>query len=259
MNRKRQQGDPPLPRRTRAEMIIRSLFIQATNNFERMLSLGFLFALWPVVKRLYRTPEKRREIVIRHLSFFNTQPYFANCILGVVAHVELDRGENLNVEVANIKKAMMGALGALGDDLFWTGVMPAAGLLALVFYGALPGYALVGAISALVVYNVFHFWARIKLFNVGLRLGRRVTSYLKMLRLPRFAVSVKVVASFLLGAFTVAVMWRAVQTGFGGFGAAAAVGGAVLASVVVQSLGVKPGLCWYLVAAAATVVGVLTA
>jgi mannose/fructose/N-acetylgalactosamine-specific phosphotransferase system component IID len=259
MKRTKHKVEPLLPRRTRAEMIIRSLFIQATNNFERMLSLGFLFALWPVVKRLYRTPEKRREAVIRHLSFFNTQPYFANCILGVIAHVELGGEEDLDGEVTNIKKAMMGALGALGDDLFWTGLMPAAALLALVFYGALPGYAFVGAISALVVYNVFHFWTRIKLFNVGLRLGRRVTSYLKMLRLPRFAVGVKVAASFLLGAFTVAVVWGAVQTGFGGLGAAAAVGGGVLASVVVQSFGVKPGLCWYLVAAAATAAGMLTA
>lgn len=256
MKHTRHQGEVTLSHRIRAEMIIRSLFIQATNNFERMLSLGFLFALWPVVKKLYVTPEKRREAVIRHLSFFNTQPYFANCILGVVAHVELDGGEGVDAEVTGIKKAMMGAFGALGDDLFWTGLMPAAGLLALVFYGALPNYAFAGTIAALVAYNVFHFWARIKLFTVGLRLGRRVTSYLKMLRLPRFAVAVKVAASFLLGAFTVAVVWRAAQTG-GGFGTAAAVGGAVAASVVVQSLGVRPGLCWYLVAAAAITVGAL--
>ncbi len=247
-----------LPRRIRTEMIVRSLFIQATNNFERMLSLGFLFALWPVIKKLYRTPEARREAVIRHLSFFNTQPYFANCILGVITHVELEGGERLDAEVTGIKKAMMGALGALGDDLFWTGLMPAAGLLALVFYGALPNYAFAGAVAALLAYNVFHFWARMKLFAVGLRLGRRVTSYLKMLRLPRFAVVVKVVASFLLGALTVTVAWRAAQTG-GGFGSAAAVGGAVVASVIVQSLGVKPGLCWYLVAAIAITVGALTA
>jgi PTS system mannose-specific IID component len=256
MKHPRHQGEVALSQRIRVEMIIRSLFIQATNNFERMLSLGFLFALWPVVKKLYPTPEKRREAVIRHLSFFNTQPYFANCILGVVAHVELNGGEGVDAEVTDIKIAMMGALGALGDDLFWTGLMPAAGLLALIFYGALPDYAFAGAVAALVAYDIFHFWARIKLFTVGLRLGRRVTSYLKMLRLPRFAVAVKVAASFLLGAFTVTVVWRAAQTG-GGLGTAAAVVGAVLASVVVQSLGIKPGLCWYLVAAAAITVGAL--
>jgi PTS system mannose-specific IID component len=259
MKSTRHHDEITLSRRTRAEMIGRSLFIQATNNFERMLSLGFLFALWPVMKKLYRTPEERREAVLRHLSFFNTQPYFANCILGVVAHVELRGGEGVDREVANIKKAMMGALGALGDDLFWTGLMPAAALVALVFYGALPNYAFVGAISALAVYNVFHLWTRVKLFHVGLRLGRRVTSYLKMLRLPRFAVGVKIAASFLLGAFTVAVIWRVAHTGLGGYGAAAAVGIAVFASVIVQSLGIRPGLCWYIVAAAATVAGAITA
>jgi mannose/fructose/N-acetylgalactosamine-specific phosphotransferase system component IID len=238
-------------------MVVRSFFIQATNNFERMLSLGFLFALWPVVKKLYPTPEKRREAVIRHLSFFNTQPYFANCILGVVARAELDGGENLDVEVTAIKRAMMGAFGALGDDLFWSGLLPAAGLLALVCYGAIPDYAFIGGVAALVAYNVFHFWVRIKTFTVGLRLGRRVTSYLKKLRLPRLAVAVKVVASFLLGAFAVVVVWRPAEAG--GLVVAATVAAGIIVSVLVQSLRVKPGLCWYMVAAAAVTVGALTA
>jgi PTS system mannose-specific IID component len=259
MKREYKQRDVSLPRRTRAEMVLRSFFIQATNNFERMLSLGFLFALWPVIKKVYPEPETRRRAVVRHLSFFNTQPYFANCILGVVANAELRRGENLDAEVANVKKAMMGALGALGDDLFWTGLMPAAALSALVFYGVFPGYAIIGAILALILYNVFHFWARIKLFSVGLRLGRRITSYLKMLRLPYFALAVKVAASFLLGLFTVAVIWRAPHVGTWGLEGALAVAAAVFASFVIQRLGVRPGVCWYLVTAAAVAIGIITA
>jgi PTS system mannose-specific IID component len=248
-----------LSRRVRAEMIIRSLFIQATNNFERMLSLGFLFALWPLIKIIYRTPESRREAVIRHLSFFNTQPYFANCILGVVAHVELRGGENLDREVSRVKRAMMGALGAIGDDLFWAGLIPAAALTALVWYVVSPRHAFIGAISALVIYNVFHLWARVRLFNVGLRLGPRVTNYFRMLRLPSFAVLVKVAGSFLLGAFAALVMWRASEFGFGPFGAPAAVALAVVLSVILQDLGLRPGICWYLIAGAAMAFGVLTA
>ncbi len=259
MNRMVNRGDISLSRRVRGEMIIRSLFIQATNNFERMLSLGFLFALWPLIKVIYRTPELRREAVIRHLSFFNTQPYFANCILGVVAHVELRGGENVDAEVSRVKRAMMGALGAIGDDLFWAGLMPAAALTALVFYATFPRYALIGTIYALIIYNVFHLWTRIRLFNVGLRLGPRVTNYLRMLHLPRFAVIVKIAGSFLLGTLAVLITWRASQFGFSIFVATAAVTVAVSLSIILQNLGVRPGICWYLIAGAAIVFGSLTA
>ena len=251
MTTTRHHGEILLPWRTRAEMIVRSLFIQATNHFERMLSLGFLFALWPVIKKKYPEPEARKEAVLRHLSFFNTQPYLANCILGVVANIELRGGEDVGRDVANIKKAMMGAFGALGDELFWTGLMPASALAALVVYGLFPGHAFVGAVVALIIYNSFQFWARVRLFNVGLRLGPRIATYLKLLWLPQLALAVKIVAAFLLGAFTVIMVWRAVHDdSFGTAGGLAVVGAAVL-SFVLQGLGVRPGVCWYLVSALA--------
>ncbi|UCH78342.1 MAG: PTS system mannose/fructose/sorbose family transporter subunit IID [Candidatus Coatesbacteria bacterium] len=239
---------------TRLEMIVRSLFIQATNNYERMLSFGFLFALWPALKFIYPDAESRRRAAIRHLAFFNTQPYFANCILGVVTQAELRGGEDVAGEVASIKEAMMGAFGALGDDLFWAGLMPAAALLALIIYGLAPEYALVGAVAALVAYNGFHLWARVRMFAVGLRLGRHITNYLRLLRLPQFVVTVKVAAAFLLGIFAAVVVWRGGVSAswvVGGVAAAAAVG----ATAFLQYLRLRPGLCWYFVVAAAVVVG----
>ncbi len=253
----RQKGEVLISRRTRAEMVVRSLFIQATNNFERMLSFGFLFALWPVIKKKYPEPEARRRAVIRHLSFFNTQPYFANCILGVVANVELRDGRKSDADVGNIKRAMMGALGAIGDDLFWTGLMPAAALVALILYAALPRYALAWAIVALIIYNIFQFWARIRLFDVGLRLGPRITTYLKMLRLPQFALAVKVVAAFTLGLFAAALVWRAGHGGTFGLTGSLAAAAAVAFSFILQSIGIRSGLCWYLVAAVAAGLGIL--
>jgi mannose/fructose/N-acetylgalactosamine-specific phosphotransferase system component IID len=247
-----------LPWRIRAEVILRSLFIQATNNFERMLSLGFLFALWPIIRRRYPAPEARREAIIRHLSFFNTQPYLANCILGVVAHLELRGGPNVDAEVAHVKKAMMGAFGALGDDLFWTGLMPASALVALIFYGVFPGSAFAGALAALLIYNAFHFWARVRFFDVGLRLGPRITTYLKMLRLPRVALAAKIAAAFLLGVFTVVAAWRAAAADSFGAAGGLAVTGAAALSFALQSFKVRPGVCWYVVSALAVVLVVAT-
>jgi len=251
-------GNALLPRRTRAAMVLRSLFIQAANNFERMLSLGFLFALWPAIKIAHPSPAARREAAVRHLAFFNTQPYLANCILGVVAHAELtERGPTLAFSEASIKRAMMGAFGALGDDLFWAGLMPAAALLALPIYALWPRYALVGVVAALLAYNLFHLWARVHLFTMGLKLGRRVTRYLKLLRLPRLVVVVKVVGAALLGIFAAALAWRAAANASRPGVAVALAGGAAACSFALTSLGVKPGLCWYAIVAAAAAVGVI--
>ncbi len=244
----------PLPAHTRGEMVARSFFIQATNNFERMLSLGFLYALWPALKVAYPDAEARRRAMVRHLSFFNTQPYLANGVLGVVAHVELaERGPELDFALSSIKRAMMGAFGALGDDLFWAGLMPAAALLALPVYVWRPEAALVGLAATLVAYNVFHLWARIRLFNMSLKLGRRVTRYLKLLRLPQLVVLVKIVAAALLGVFATALVWRTVAEAAprGGLVAAAAGGAAYL----LIGRGVRPGACWYIIAAGAAAAG----
>lgn len=258
MVKERRTNEYLLPWRVRAAMVWRSLFIQATNNFERMLALGFLFALWPALRRAYPEPEARRDAVVRHLAFFNTHPYLANSILGVVAHAELTHdGPSRDEEVRNLKRAMMGALGALGDDLFWAGLMPAAALVALTVFAYRPAWALLGVIAALVLYNIGHLWTRVRLFELSLRYGRRITRVFKLLRLPRVVVAVKLAGAFLLGVF-------AVTAAAGGGGAdarswamAAAFGGAVVGALLLQRLGVRPGWCWLAVTAAATAGGAL--
>jgi hypothetical protein len=67
-------------------------------------------------------------------------------------------------------------------------------------------------------------------------------------------VTVKVAAAFLLGVFAAVVVWRggvSASWAVGGVAAAAAVG----ATALLQYLRLRPGLCWYVVVAAAVVAG----
>jgi PTS system mannose-specific IID component len=224
-----------------------------------MLSLGFLFALWPALRVVYPDKDERRAAIIRHLAFFNTHPYFANGIMGVVINVESSErggGPDLDEEITRIKRAMMGAFGALGDDLFWAGLMPAASLLALIGFAFWPRGALAAAAVAFVAYNVFHLWARVRLFNVSLRLGRRVTRYLRMLQLPRAVVIVKAVGALVLGVFTVALVIRGGAAAPSPLAGGLAVVSAAGASLALFGLRVKPGQCWFIVMAAAGAAGV---
>ena len=53
-----------------------------------MQNLGFLYILAPVLNKLYPEREKRVQSYGRHLEFFNTHPYFANVLVGIVTGLE---------------------------------------------------------------------------------------------------------------------------------------------------------------------------
>jgi len=249
---------PLLPWRVRTSMVLRSLLIQVTNNFERMQSLGFVYALWPALTVAYRDEGERRAAARRHLEFFNTQPYLANSILGVVAHAELvERGPGLEENVARVKRAMMGVFGALGDDLFWAGLMPASALIALTVYAVRPDLAIAGLVAAFVIYNVFHLWSRIRLFDLSLQYGRRVTRVLRKLRLPSLVLVIKAAGAFLVGGFVALAVWRAAGTGVIPRVGVLAFGAALVLTYLLQRLGIKPGWCWFIIGTAATAAGAL--
>lgn len=51
---------------------IRSNFLMASSNFERMQALGAYYSVVPALKRIYadRPKEERVEAIRRHLEFF---------------------------------------------------------------------------------------------------------------------------------------------------------------------------------------------
>jgi mannose/fructose/N-acetylgalactosamine-specific phosphotransferase system component IID len=60
----------------------RSLLIQASWSYDGMQSLGFSYALLPVLKKLYPDRAEFEARLRLHMEYFNTQPYLAAFILG---------------------------------------------------------------------------------------------------------------------------------------------------------------------------------
>src|SRR5512137_100889 len=88
------------PRRTLGHATLlhvfaRSLFLQAAWNPKGMQNLGFAYALYPALERLYPDPRDLAEATERHLCCFNSHPYFAASIVGGALHHEekIARGE----------------------------------------------------------------------------------------------------------------------------------------------------------------------
>ena len=69
-------------------IFLRTFFLQALWNFERLQNVGFLYILYPVFKSLYKDKEKRKEALLRHIGFFNTNPYMVNIIIAMVINAE---------------------------------------------------------------------------------------------------------------------------------------------------------------------------
>ncbi|BFI91034.1 PTS mannose transporter subunit IID [Enterobacterales bacterium endosymbiont of Anomoneura mori] len=110
------------------KVIIRSNLFQGSWNFERMQALGFCFTIIPAIRKLYpKKSNERKEVILRHLEFFNTHPYIAAPIIGVVLALEEQKinGANINqVAINNVKIGLMGPLAGIGDPIFWGTIRP---------------------------------------------------------------------------------------------------------------------------------------
>ena len=166
----------------------RSLFIQALWNFEGLQNAGFLFVIFPAVKKLYADRGKRKEVLLRHIEFFNTQPYMASLIIGLVVKMEEEnsqRGLGSSEEISTVKKNMAGPLAAMGDTLFWGTFRPLAailtsGLMLLSFKVNIGVDLIYVPIFFIVFYNLinipFRYWGIVISYELGGRIIGKVAS-----------------------------------------------------------------------------------
>ncbi len=127
----------------RLSLFLRLHALQVAWNFKGMQHLGFLFAIRPVLKRLW-DGQRYLEAEQRQVQFFNTHPYFAPICLGVVVKLEEDLAAgNASVKaelIPVLKNRMSGPLAAVGDAFFWETLRPVlASLAVLAVYAFGPG------------------------------------------------------------------------------------------------------------------------
>ena len=121
-----------LTKADRFKSFLRSYFLLASFNYERMQNGGVAYTLIPAIKKLYQTKEERAAALKRHLEFFNTQPFMANPIFGVTLALEEERANGADIDdaaISGVKVGMMGPLAGIGDPVFWFTVRPILGAL----------------------------------------------------------------------------------------------------------------------------------
>jgi len=152
---------------------VRTFLMQASFNYDRMIGIGWAFAIEPLLRTLPGGPggERYRSAMQRATQFFNSHPYMAGMAIGAVAKAE---HEGLPAEtIRRLRHALIGPLGSVGDRLIWAGVLPVSVAAGLAVTARVSPVA--GAITLLIVYNAVHFVIRSWALRAGWAEGKQVS------------------------------------------------------------------------------------
>jgi PTS system mannose-specific IID component len=204
--------------------LLRLLAVQGTWNYERMLGVGMGYAAEPLLEDLKTVdPVRHGEAVVRSAEFFNCNPNLAGLALGATARAEYEAVPG--AQIARLRTALCSPLGALGDELFWAGLVPALVGLALVAVALGAGWWAVAGF--LVLYNLVRLGTAVWALRTGLEAGMRVGAAISGSWIPRAVARIGPLAGGSIGlAIPVVAGWY-----LRGFGWAGAIGALAVAAV----------------------------
>jgi mannose/fructose/N-acetylgalactosamine-specific phosphotransferase system component IID len=192
-----QQGasDPNVMKGLNRGMLPRSFFLETLWNYEKMQNVGFVFCIFPALKRLYPDGKELGSAVERQLSLVNTNPVMGPLLVGITARLENDQASS---DVIIYRKRAMAALAAYGDHVFWGHIKPLAAVcgivLSLLFLGSM-----VGSAALLVIYNVPNLLVRGLGFSKGWSKGVQTFQLLKASRVDFLVSGLRIAVALALG------------------------------------------------------------
>jgi len=186
----------PLDRATLNKMVWRSLFLQASFNYERMQAAGWLYGILPGLEKIHTNKEDLSASMAHNLEFFNTHPFLVTFVMGIVLSLEQQKADIPTIRAVRV--AAMGPLGGIGDAIFWFTLLP-------ITAGITANMALEGNIIApflfLVVFNVVQFAVRYWLMYWSYDLGTTAIEVLTR-NAKEFTHAASMLGVFVVGALT---------------------------------------------------------
>ncbi len=164
---------------TLLQVYLRSFFTQGSFSISYRQNIGFAFCIEPAGIKIWKEEEARRKFYLRHLEYYNGNPFMATLVLGAVIRMEerLRDGDGIAEDDINRFKAAVGqAVGSVGDRLFWRTMRPFAltlGLIVAYIFGV------AGAFVFLALFNLPVFYLKWRWLIRGYELGPRVVIEIK--------------------------------------------------------------------------------
>ena len=159
----------PLDKATLNKMVLRSLNLQASFNYERMQAAGWLYCILPGL-----------------VTF----------VMGIILSLEQQKADIETIRAVRV--AAMGPLGGIGDAIFWFTLVPiTAGITSNM---AING-SLAGPILFLLIFNIVQFACRFFLMYWSYNLGTKAIDILTA-NAKEFTRAASMLGVFIVGALT---------------------------------------------------------
>lgn len=172
-----------------------------TYTYQQQQAGSIVFALGPVLRKIYQKDDDYVASLQNHFNYFNTHPWMANLILGASIAMEEQDGTDAIDAVQSFKVGMMGPLAGVGDSIFWVLIPTIIGSIA--GYMALDGSP-IGAMVWLIL-NIAFMVFRIKLFDWGYSLGTQLFTTLGE-KINNFTEAISIMGLVVIGALIPSVV-----------------------------------------------------
>lgn len=107
---------PVLTKRDYAISVLRSYYLQNSQNYGNMQGTGVLKTIWPELRKIYKGDEKTfRRVAVSNVEFYNTNPQPYPFVTSIMLAM-YDSGQS-ETDVRAIKMALMGPLAGIGNAL----------------------------------------------------------------------------------------------------------------------------------------------
>ena len=155
-----------LDNKTLNKMAWRSMFLQASFNYERMQAGGWLYSILPGLKKIHKNKQDLSTSMKHNLEFFNCHPFLITFVMGIILSLEQKKAHSQTIR--SLRVAAMGPLGGIGDAIFWFTLLPiSAGIGANL---SLQG-SILGPIIFFVLFNIVHLGLRFGLMHWSYKVG----------------------------------------------------------------------------------------
>lgn len=145
---------------------------QINWNYERMMSTGYLYAMLPVLTKLYGDDkDKLRTMMKAQNQYYNTAASMGHIVLGLDVAVEEQEGIGAKDIIPGLKTGLMGPLAGVGDSMWGVIWGTIWGSIACAFaVKGSPVGVLLWLMANLIVYTPFRYWSIFAAYRQGTKL-----------------------------------------------------------------------------------------
>lgn len=176
------------------------------HSFEKYVAPSLLYAMMPILKKLFKDPEELKKAYKRQLLFFSTQlSWGGGVITGLMASMEAQRAaEQYNNEdilmsddlLYNTKAGLMGALAGIGDAID-------SGTVQYIFIAMAIPWAQqgspMGAIFPFICFATYQLVLGLFLAHQSFNMGRNATGLLQSSAIQSAIEMLSVLGMFMMG------------------------------------------------------------